>query len=54
MNFKVNLFFHLYETPLTTFGFPMLIVSTLSGGVGQGRKKIGTAVPAVLRKVGSQ
>ena len=36
MNFKVNLFFHLYETPFTPFGFPMLIVSRLSGGVGQG------------------
>ena len=31
MNFKVNLFFHLYETPLTPFGFPTLIVLRLSG-----------------------
>ena len=36
MNFKVNLFFHLYETPFTSFGFPTLIVSRLSGRVGKG------------------
>ena len=36
MNFKVNLFFHLYETPFTPFGFPPLIVSRLSGWVGWG------------------
>ena len=36
MNFKVNLFFLLYETPFTPFGFPTLIVSRLSGGVGKG------------------
>ena len=34
MNFKVNLFFHLYETPFTPFEFPTLIVSRLSYGVG--------------------
>ena len=34
MNLKVNLFFHLHETPFTPFGFPTLIVSRLSGGVG--------------------
>ena len=26
MNFKVNLFFHLYQTSFTPFGFPILIV----------------------------
>ena len=30
MNLKVNLFFHLYKTPFTPFGFPTLIVSRLS------------------------
>ena len=34
MKFKANLFFHLYETPFTPFGFPTLIVLRLSGGVG--------------------
>ena len=34
MNFKVNLFFHRYEIPFTPFGFPTLIVSRQSGGVG--------------------
>ena len=33
------MFFHLYETPFTPFGFPTLIVSSLSGGMGQGRSK---------------
>ena len=36
MNFKVNLFFHLYETPFAPLGIPNLIVQRVSGGVGKG------------------
>ena len=34
MNFKVNLLFHLYETPFTHLGIPTLIVQRVSGGGG--------------------
>ena len=33
MNFKVDLFFHLYETPFTSLGIPTPIVPRVSGGV---------------------
>ena len=36
MDFKVNLFFHLYETPSPPLGTPTPIVPRKSGGVGWG------------------
>ena len=38
MNFKVNLFFHLYETHITPLGNPILTVPRGSDGVGKGEK----------------
>ena len=34
MNFKVNLFFHLYETHITPLGIPIPEVPRVSDGVG--------------------
>ena len=34
MHFKVNLFFHLYETPFTPLGIPTPIVPMVSGWMG--------------------
>ena len=36
MNFKVNLFFHLYETHITPLGIPIPAVPRVSDGVGYG------------------
>ena len=34
MNFKVNLYFHLYETHITPLGIPIPTVPRVSDGVG--------------------
>ena len=36
MNFKVNLFFHLYETHITPLGTPIPTVTRVSDGMGKG------------------
>ena len=36
MNFKVNLFFHLYETPFNPLDIPTPIFLRVSGGMGLG------------------